>query len=69
MTTARKTSKVAMNSVRVRDTTLEKLSNLADELGKNSPSGLAAEILEAISDINPKNYYKAISAMQQTGEK
>lgn len=68
-TATRKTSKVRLHSVMIRDSTLEHLNTLADELGKNSASGLTADILEAISEMKPENFHIALAEFVKIGRK
>lgn len=65
----RKTAKVRLASVMIRDTTLDHLANLADSLGKNSAAGLTADILEAISDMKPDNFHVALAEFVKIGRK
>lgn len=53
----------------LRDSTLEHLTDLADSLGKNSPAGLAADVLEAISDMKPVNFHVALAEFVKVGRK
>ncbi|MCH6257415.1 hypothetical protein MLD52_12720 [Puniceicoccaceae bacterium K14] len=68
-TITRKTAKVRLNAVMIRDTTLDHLTKLADDLGKNSAAGLAADILEVIPQIKPENYHIAIAEFIKHGSK
>lgn len=65
----RKTSKVKLQSVMLRDSTLEHVSNLAESLGKNSAAGLTSDILEAISEMKPANFHIALAEFVKVGRK
>ena len=67
--TARKTAKVRLNSIMLRDSTLDHLTGLADSLGKNSPAGLAADILETMSDMKAENFHIALAEFIKIGRK
>lgn len=66
---ARKTSKVRLQSVMIRDSTMQHLTDLAESLGKNSPAGLTSDILEAISDMKPENFHVALAEFVKIGRK
>lgn len=67
--TARKTSKVRLNSVMLRETTIDHLAELAEGVGENSAAGIAAKILEAASELKPENYHIAIAEFVKIGRK